>query len=269
MIITIAFGLQIAALIVQIAYLVGLKGREDKISRWIVGASACLLLAGFIYRSIRINFFALTNTYESLVFFSFCIAVLITVLGSLKHFSIPKFLLFGATFVSIVLLSIASSPIAPDTIRPPVPALQSHWLVLHVSFSFIGEAFFVVAFVASIIFLLSKSEERRKQLDRLTYTTIAVGYPIFTAGALIFGAIWASYAWGSFWSWDPKETWALITWLAYTVYLHARFVFTGSKKKKRGRSGNLPAWISIVGFIFTMFTFFGVNFLLSGLHSYG
>ena len=268
MIITNAFGLQIAALIVQIVYLIGIKGREETISRWIVGVSALLLLAGFVYRSVRINFFALTNTYESLVFFSFCIAVIVVVLDVSRRVSVPKILLFGAVFVSIVMLAIASSPIAPDTIRPPVPALQSHWLVLHVSLSFIGEAFFVVAFTASIIFLFSKSVERRRQLDRLTYTAIAVGYPIFTAGALIFGAIWASYAWGSFWSWDPKETWALVTWLAYTVYLHARFVFTGKKKGKKGGPGNLPAWISIIGFAFTMFTFFGVNYLLPSLHSY-
>ena len=268
MIITIAFGLQIAALAVQIVYLIGLKEREEKISRWIVGGSALLLLAGFIYRSIRIDFFALTNTYESLVFFSFCIAAIIVALGFMRRINAPKILLFGATFVSIVMLALASSPLAPDTIRPPVPALQSHWLVLHVSLSFIGEAFFVLAFVASIIFLVSKSKERRIKLDRLTYTAIAVGYPVFTAGALIFGAVWASYAWGSFWSWDPKETWALITWLAYTGYLHARFVFTGKSKRKAGVPGNLPAWISIIGFVFTMFTFFGVNFLLPGLHSY-
>lgn len=268
MIITIAFGLQIAALAVQIVYLIGFSEREERISRWIVGASALLLLAGFIYRSIRIDFFALTNTYESLVFFSFCIAAVIVALGFVRRLSVPKILIFGATFVSLVMLALASSPIAPDTIRPPVPALQSHWLVLHVSFSFIGEAFFVVAFVASIVFLVSKSGERRKELDRLTYTAIAVGYPIFTAGGLIFGAIWASYAWGSFWSWDPKETWALITWLAYTVYLHSRFVFTGKSERKKGGPRNLPAWISIIGFVFTMFTFFGVNFLLPGLHSY-
>lgn len=98
-------------------------------------------------------------------------------------------------------------------------------------------------------------------MDRIVYTSIGIGYPIYTAGALIFGAVWAQYAWGSYWSWDPKETWALITWLVYTGYLHTRLV-----KKWRG---NMTALLSIVGFAFTMFTFFGVNYLLSGLHSYG
>ena len=92
------------------------------------------------------------------------------------------------------------------------------------------------------------------------YTTIIIGYPIFTAGALIFGAIWAEAAWGSYWSWDPKETWALVTWLVYTAFLHSRLVM-----KLKGR---VSAIFSLVGFIFTIFTFWGVNYLLAGLHSY-
>ena len=90
---------------------------------------------------------------------------------------------------------------------------------------------------------------------------VGIGYPVFTAGALVFGAIWAETAWGSWWSWDPKETWALITWLIYTAYLHTRLV-----KKMRGRTSAL---LAIIGFLATVFTFFGVNYLLSGLHSYG
>jgi ABC-type transport system involved in cytochrome c biogenesis permease subunit len=268
--ITIAFLLQIVALVIQIAYLLFPSRGDDRVSSWVLIGSAGLLMAGFIARSIELNFFALTNTYESLVFFSFCVTVLIVVLRFLKRVSAPPILLFGGTLVSIVLLALASSPIAPSTLSPPVPALQSHWLVLHVSLSFVGEAFFVVSFVASVACLASRSVERKKLYDRLTYTSIAIGYPIFTAGALLFGAIWASYAWGAFWSWDPKETWALITWLTYTVYLHARLVRFG----KAGKTGSgdtrrtLSAWLAIVGFLFTMFTFFGVNFLLSGLHSY-
>ena len=96
-------------------------------------------------------------------------------------------------------------------------------------FSFVGEAFFVVSFVAAIAFLASRNEDRRADMDRLVATSIGIGYPVFTAGALIFGAIWAETAWGSWWSWDPKETWALITWLLYTAYLHTRL----SKKLQR------------------------------------
>jgi cytochrome c-type biogenesis protein CcsB len=115
--------------------------------------------------------------------------------------------------------------------------------------------------VAAIAFLASHNEHRRDDMDRLVATSIGIGYPIFTAGALIFGAIWAQTAWGSWWSWDPKETWALITWLLYTAYLHTRL-----SKKLRGRTS---AILAIAGFLATVFTYFGVNFLLSGLHSYG
>ncbi|MBA7590021.1 Cytochrome c biogenesis protein CcsA [subsurface metagenome] len=97
-------------------------------------------------------------------------------------------------------------------------------------------------------------------LDTISYRAIAIGFPIFTLGALIFGAVWAKYAWGDYWSWDPKETWALITWVVYALYLHARIV--------HGWKGRVAAWVSIIGFLATMFTLFGVNYLLSGLHSY-
>jgi ABC-type transport system involved in cytochrome c biogenesis permease subunit len=223
-------------------------------------AAAALLLAVTIDRSVRIRFVAVTNTFESLIFFSAVIALVLFVYRiRAKDKTIP-YINFGGTVVAIALLAIASSPAAPKDVVPPIPALQSYWLVLHVTLSFIGESFFVVAFVCAIYYLVSRNLEQKKRLERLTYTTIAIGYPIFTAGALIFGAVWAQTAWGSYWSWDPKETWALITWLVYTAYLHTRFV-------KRFR-GKVSAVLAIVGFAFTMFTFFGVNYLLSGLHSY-
>jgi ABC-type transport system involved in cytochrome c biogenesis permease subunit len=260
MIATIAFALLILSAVIQVVYLLRRERKIDPVSHYILLGAAALLLAVTIDRSIRIRFVAVTNTFESLVFFSAVIAMVLFVYRvRAKHETIP-FINFGGTVVAIALLAIASSPIAPKDVVPPIPALQSYWLVLHVTLSFIGEAFFVVAFVCAIYYLATRNAERRNSLDRLTYTTIAIGYPIFTAGALIFGAIWAQNAWGTYWSWDPKETWALITWLVYTAYLHTRFV-----KKFRGK---VSAVLAIVGFAFTMFTFFGVNYLLSGLHSY-
>jgi ABC-type transport system involved in cytochrome c biogenesis permease subunit len=181
--------------------------------------------------------------------------------GIQKRIKVFPFVAFGATIVALGLLALTSSPIAPSDIAPPIPALQSYWLVLHVTMTFIGEAFFTVAFIASIYYLATKDEEKRKSLDRIVYTTIGIGFPIFTAGALVFGAIWGKFAWGRYWGWDPKETWALVTWITYTAYLHTRLV-----SKLRGRTS---AIVSILGYSFTLFTFFGVNFLLSGLHSYG
>ena len=258
MIAAIAFGLLITAAVVQIVFM--LRGANDRFSHYVLLAAAVLLLAVTVDRSIRIRFVAVTNTFESLVFFSAMIALVLLVYRLRAGDRTIPFVTFGGTMVAIALLAVASSPIAPDDVVSPIPALQSYWLVLHVTLSFIGEAFFVVAFVCAICYLAARGEETRERLDRLTYTTVAIGYPIFTAGALIFGAVWAQTAWGSYWSWDPKETWALITWLVYTAYLHARLV-----KRLRGR---VSAVLAIVGFAFTMFTFFGVNYLLPGLHSY-
>ena len=260
MIATIAFALLIVSAVVQAVYLLRREAKVDPFSHYILLAAAVLLLAVTIERSIRIRFVAVTNTFESLVFFSAAIALLLFLYRLKARDRTIPYINFGATVVAIALLAIASSPIAPKEVVPPIPALQSYWLILHVTLSFIGEAFFVIAFVCAIYYLAARDGDRRKSLDRLTYTTIAIGYPIFTAGALIFGAIWAQTAWGSYWSWDPKETWALITWLVYTAYLHTRFV-------KRFR-GKVSAVLAIVGFAFTMFTFFGVNYLLPGLHSY-
>jgi len=101
----------------------------------------------------------------------------------------------------------------------------------------------------------------KDMLDDITYKSIAVGFPLFTLGGLIMGAIWANSAWGKYWTWDPKETWSLITWFVYALYLHARFV--------GGWRGKRVAILSVVGFIAVIFTYLGVNLVLSGLHSYG
>lgn len=98
-------------------------------------------------------------------------------------------------------------------------------------------------------------------LEEITYKSIAIGFPVFTMGGLIFGAIWADQAWGVYWSWDPKETWSLITWFVYAFYLHTRFL--------RGWRGKKNAIVAVVGFVTVVFTYLGVNLLLSGLHSYG
>lgn len=223
--------------------------------------SGVLILGFLLFRSYQIRFAALTNTFESLVFYSAFLSILLFLYRVQRRIPFLPMVQFGGTIVAIILIALASSPIAPKEALPPIPALRSYWLVLHVAFSFIGEAFFVVSFVAALGLVVSKDPSRKEVLDRITYTSIAIGYPIFTAGALIFGAVWAEKAWGRYWNWDPKETWALITWLVYTVYLHLRLI--------RGKKDPLTTWIAIVGFLCTVFTFFGVNYLLSGLHSYG
>ncbi|MCL2879881.1 MAG: cytochrome c biogenesis protein CcsA [Treponema sp.] len=257
---TASWVLLVIVCVIQVIYIFRKTSKADPVSVWILAASAVLLAIVFIQRSIEIGFVALTGTFESLVFYAAIIIIIDIVYRLQKKIPFYKNIYFLLAFVGLILLAIASSPLTSKEAVPPVPALRSFWLLLHVSFAFIGEAFFIVAFAASILFLLTKDSNKKIDFDRITYTSIAVGYPIFTAGAIIFGAIWAQKAWGQWWGWDPKETWALITWLVYTFYLHIRLI---AKK-----SGALPSWISVAGFLCTIFTFFGVNYLLSGLHSY-
>jgi ABC-type transport system involved in cytochrome c biogenesis permease subunit len=247
---------------VQAFFLLRREAGRDPVSHWMLAAAFLLLAATLVERSIRIGFVAVTSMYESLVFLSAAICAVIFGLRMARPArGVPPVVLFGATIICLALLLVSSSPLFPSGVQPPVPIVRSFWLVLHVAFTFIGEAFFVVSFVAALCSLGARDEAGRAAMDRLTATAIGIGYPVFTAGALVFGAIWAEVAWGSWWSWDPKETWALVTWLIYTAYLHTRLV--------RGMRGPVSAWIAIAGFAATVFTFFGVTFLMPGLHAYG
>src|SRR6056297_3559462 len=265
---TAAFVLTLILIIDQIIKLFRKVEVTYEIEQVLFLLSALLLFMDFGYRSYMLRFPAVTNTYEALIIFGAVIHVLLYFLGrrapATREAGVTPgpytYVQFIGTVVVFVFLSLASSPLVPDELVPPIPALQSHWLVMHVLLSFAGESFFVIAFASALVFLFSSQEEKRRQADRITYLSVTVGYFLFTVGALVFGMIWAEQAWGSYWSWDPKETWALVTWLTYTLYLHLRFI--------RGVRGKVTALVAVIGFILTMFTFFGVNYLMSGLHSY-
>jgi len=144
-----------------------------------------------------------------------------------------------------------------------MPALKSYWLYIHVSLAALGETFFAIAFVASLIYVVKRLAGRAEgleALDGLTYRAISMGFPLFTAGAMVAGAIWAKRAWGAYWSWDPKEVMSLVVWLVYAAYLHARLV--------RGLRGPAAAGLAIAGFILTLFTIFS-TLIFGGLHAYG
>lgn len=153
-----------------------------------------------------------------------------------------------------------------DAIQPLVPALQSYWMKIHVPANFIGYGAFSLAAMVAAAYLLAKRGILATRLpslnvlDDVMYKAIAVGFAFFTI-ATILGAMWAAEAWGGYWSWDPKETWALIVWLNYAAWLHLRMV--------KGLRGPVLAWWALVGLIVTTFAFLGVNMFLSGLHSYG
>lgn len=165
-------------------------------------------------------------------------------------------------------------------IQPLVPALQSWWMKIHVPANFIGYGTFALAAMVAVAYLLKSGENKRlaaagkpldsgffssrlpslELLDDVMYKAIAVGFAFFTI-ATILGALWAADAWGGYWSWDPKETWALIVWLNYAAWLHMRLM--------KGLRGVVAAWWSLTGLLITTFAFLGVNMFLSGLHSYG
>ncbi len=156
-------------------------------------------------------------------------------------------------------------------IEPLIPALQSYWMKIHVPANFVGYGAFAMAAMLGVAYLIRAHGGERpgalasrlpplEQLDDVMYKVIALGFAFFTL-ATILGALWAAEAWGGYWSWDPKETWALIVWLNYAAWLHMRFT--------KGLRGVPMAWWAIVGLLITTFAFLGVNIFLSGLHSYG
>ncbi len=288
----------------------------------------------------------LTNLYESLIFFVWCL-ILVYLVIEFRY----KNRSFGAFITPVAALALAFIDLTgmSKNIQPLVPALQSNWLLVHVMMSFISYALFAVSFSTGLMYLIVKSEQRNEasyifwtvtlgifvatlaamgldfltfkvafmgkqeliksylfkasfrsestavvaaslaataglifviwrfgyllktiitsfnisaeMLDELTYKSIAIGFPIFTLGGLIFGAIWADQAWGKYWTWDPKETWSLITWFFYAFFLHSRLM--------RGWKGKKVAAVAVLGFIAVIFTYLGVNLLLSGLHAYG
>ncbi len=232
---------------------------------------ACLGLfvhtLALIWRTIESGHAPFTNMYESLSFLAWA-SILAFVIIEWKY----KVKKTGPYFMLIVIgiMALASSPLMPKEAAPLVPALQSYWLWLHVSVTLLGEAFFAVAFITSIMYLIANSRERKgrvketpltsEKLDSISYRCVAVGFPLFTLGGLVFGMVWAYKAWGTYWSWDPKETWSLITWFVFALYLHTRIVM--------GWKGRRSAYVAILGFLAALFTYFGVNYLLAGLHSY-
>jgi len=156
-----------------------------------------------------------------------------------------------------------------NAIQPLVPALNSYWMKIHVPANFIGYGAFGIAAMVGIAYLIKHKLggdgendrlPRLEVLDDLMYKSVALGFGFFTV-ATILGAMWAAEAWGGYWSWDPKETWALIVWLNYAAWLHMRLT--------KGWRGTPMAWWSVVGLFVTTFAFLGVNMFLSGLHSYG
>lgn len=264
------------AAIAYIAAFLGLLTARVLNRTWLRHAGSGLFAAAFLaqsvgllLRGIALGGFPVTNTYESLIFYGwvFALGFIALRIAGVLHGRLRDAVSIGVSLLAALALALAGSPLRSSEIVPLVPALRSHWLALHVSLVFIGEGFFTVASIAGVIYLFAdrrKKPERERnlaRLDELIYHAIAVGFPFFTLGGLFFGAIWAKHAWGRCWGWDPKETFMLVTWLVYVLFLHVRV--------QRGWRGRRTAWLAVIGFLLALFTFAGVNYLIHGLHSYG
>jgi cytochrome c-type biogenesis protein CcsB len=256
-----------------------------RISQFLVLGSNLLLMSTLAIRWITQGYFPLSNLYESLIFLSWGISLIHLVIESktksrlLGAISTPL-MFFLSGFSSLTL------PVEMQKALPLVPSLQSNWLMMHVSMMMVSYATLILGSLLSILYLAfgffnqteTKTVENRngeavltsnviaskssllETVDIWSYRIIGLGFPFLTIG-IISGAVWANEAWGAYWSWDPKETWALITWLVFAIYLHSRLL--------KGWQGQKAAALGSCGFFVIWICYLGVNFLGKGLHSYG
>ncbi|MDQ6968768.1 MAG: c-type cytochrome biogenesis protein CcsB [Mariprofundaceae bacterium] len=236
------------------------------------GGSALLLrwYESYLFMDGAIGHAPVSNIYE--VFILLCCVITIIYLQLERRYEAKAMGAFVMALVAAaVFFGIWLGSVGQGEIKPLVPALQSYWMKIHVPMNFVGYGSFAVACGAGMAYLVRQWLEVRnskmvavfpslEQLDQLAYKAVAIGFPAFTL-ATILGAAWASEAWGGYWSWDPKETWALIVWLVYGAYLHVRI--------SHGWHGRTLAWWTVIAFLVTVFCFLGVNMYLAGLHSYG
>ena len=256
---------------------------EKKLSRNL-GFYALTITNFFLFvqlclRWIESGHFPLSNLYDSLLFLAWGILSIFIILEKITNLDLLG-IIVSPTSLCIITFTDFSLPEDLQKIKPLIPALQSNWLFMHVTVMIFSYAALILGCLLSICSLfyyyfnnisLSLSnidfdmknnifEKRFTILDNLSYRLIGIGFCLLTLG-ILSGAIWANETWGSYWSWDPKETWALITWLVFAIYLHSRLT--------NRMPGIKSAWIAFCGFLILWICYLGVNLLGKGLHSYG
>jgi len=267
-----------------VAYFIGLIIGSDftnKTASAMTWSATVMGLVGLLVRwreSYLIHYdvghFPVSNLYEVFILFSIITALLYLYYeGKSKDYNMGGFVLLVISSAVAFLLWYGFGERGASEIQPLVPALQSYWMKIHVPANFVGYGAFALSAMLGVAYLIKDSMIKRGKegaiikripdlevMDDIMYKSIALGFAFFTL-ATILGAMWAAEAWGSYWSWDPKETWALIVWLNYAAWLHLRLT--------KGWRGRPLAWWAIIGLFVTLFAFIGVNMFLSGLHSYG
>ena len=250
-----------------LAYILFLKGALSKIAVTIISVGFVSHTLALITRYVEAGYTPVTNLYESLSFFAWMI-IGVLLIANLKY----RIKVLGSFLTPIALILMLFASALPKEIVPLAPVLKSFWHPFHVIFAFLGNAIFALAFCCGVMYLIQEKELKSKRmgaitkrlpslkvLDDLNYQSLTFGFPLLTLG-IITGAVWAEYAWGRYWGWDPKETWSLITWFLYAALLHQRLAI--------GWRGRKAAIMAIVGFLAVLFTFLGVNLILPGRHTY-
>ncbi len=253
-------GLYAAATTAYLAYIMKPQQALGRAARWLISSGFLLHCVFTVVRYFEAGHTPITNLHESLSFFSLAI-VGVFIAFERKY----RVAILGSFVTPLALFLMLASSTHPSTIPLLPPALKSKWLLVHSSLAFISYAMFAVAFGAAIMYLIQERFLKKKRLgplyqklpsldvlDEINYRCLTFGFPLLTV-AIITGAIWAETAWGTYWSWDPKETWSLITWFIYAALLHGRLT--------TGWRGKRAAVLSIVGFFVLLFTFLGVNLL--------
>ncbi len=262
-----AFWLYVASAACYIVHVIRKRSFVGKTATTLLIVGIALHTASLVCITIAIGRLPYLNLNEYLLMFSWGAAVIYATTELMTRDRS-----FGMFAMPIVTLLALVAYREPEIIQRSVtPALQSYWRVPHIISAVLAYSSFTIAYVAAAMYLVREKAEVKsesfwaprlpslKVLDRVIYRAIAFGFLMQTT-LLITGAIWAQHAWGRYWGWDPKETWALITWLIYAAYLHTRITM--------GWRGRRSAILATIGFVVVMFTFFGVSKLLSGLHSY-
>lgn len=238
------------------------------IANYLILITNILISIILVSRWITQNYFPLSNLYESLLFLTWSISFIHLIIETKTKSTLIGCI--GTPIELLLLIFCSYLPIELQKPSPLVPSLQSNWLMMHVSTMMISYSMLLIGSLLSIFYLLLNYSQKKlisiqtstllQTIDIWSYRIIGFGFPCLTIG-IISGAVWANEAWGSYWSWDPKETWAFITWIVFATYLHTRLLKNWKNEKS--------SIIGSIGFFVIWICYLGVNFLAKGLHTYG
>lgn len=252
-------------------YLYGLIFKNDRvlsIATYIAAIGWVPHTVAGIVRWVQAGYPPIVSSYETLSIVAWVAILMFLVL----QWRFAKTRVLGVAVLPISFLMMGLGRLPSQPIEPLSPSLKSYWLLIHALFAELGHGSFIIATACAVLFLLKERQSARGEissfyerlpsldiLDDLSYRFIAIGF-VLHAVMIISGSIWANQAWGRYWGWDPVETWSLITWLIYGVYLHLRLF--------RAWEGKKAAWLAIGAFILVLFTFWGVGYVTPSIHRY-